>query len=71
MPSDATNLPDTWPVYNNLLEGGIILAVMGVTGSGKSTFIKRLGGKRQVFHTTQQPKVGHGLDSGIKHNALF
>jgi Fe-S cluster assembly ATPase SufC len=35
----------------------MIIAVMGVTGSGKSSFIRALTGKDDV-------KVGHGLESG-------
>lgn len=35
----------------------VVVAVMGVTGSGKSTFIKTMTGNAGVH-------VGHGLESG-------
>lgn len=39
------------------MEGDIIVAVMGVTGVGKSTFIKTVTGNEDVV-------VGHSLASG-------
>jgi ABC-type hemin transport system ATPase subunit len=40
----------------------IIIAVMGMTGAGKSTFIRRITGDQSI-------KVGHKLSSG-KSNTL-
>lgn len=39
----------------------VVIAVMGVTGSGKSTFIRAMTGNDSVH-------VGHGLESG---NSIF
>jgi len=36
----------------------VLLAVMGVTGAGKSTFISLL--------TKENVQIGHGLESGMK-----
>ena len=38
--------------------GNVVIAVMGVTGVGKSTFIKNITGRKDIV-------IGHGLVSGI------
>jgi ABC-type uncharacterized transport system ATPase component len=38
------------------MEDPVFIAVMGMTGSGKSSFINRVSGRKSV-------SVGHGLDS--------
>ena len=38
-----------------------IIAVMGKTGAGKSSFIDALGGRNAV--TGEKPHIGHGLGS--------
>jgi GTP-binding protein EngB required for normal cell division len=40
-----------------------IIAVMGKTGAGKSTFIDALGGRSAI--TGKRPDIGHGLGSSI------
>jgi len=35
----------------------VVVAVIGVTGAGKSTFIRNMTGNKGIF-------VGHGLESG-------
>ena len=61
-----TNNAETWPVYQDLLEGSIIFAVMGATGSGKSNFIKLTGAKRKTLSSqkAQKPIVGHTIEYG-------
>jgi ABC-type proline/glycine betaine transport system ATPase subunit len=41
----------------------VVVAVMGVTGSGKSTFIRNVAENKAIY-------VGHGLDSGTKLKPL-
>jgi predicted GTPase len=45
---------------SNVDKDGVVIAVMGLTGVGKSHFIARLGGYR--FKTTSTATVGHTLD---------
>ena len=51
-----------------MLEDPIVIAVMGVTGAGKSTFIKRIGGRRRTVGQegvqSEQPIIGHDTESG-------
>jgi Fe-S cluster assembly ATPase SufC len=44
------------PALNEVVKEGVIFAVMGTTGSGKSTFIQKASGHQNV-------PVGHGLKS--------
>jgi hypothetical protein len=47
----------------NLKAGDMVIAVMGVTGSGKSSLISLL--------TSDNVKIGHGLESQTKHAAMY
>jgi GTPase Era involved in 16S rRNA processing len=40
----------------------VVIAIMGVTGSGKSTFINNITKNKAVY-------VGHGLESGKEYNS--
>lgn len=47
------------------MEADVIIAIMGVTGVGKSTFIKTITGREDIA-------VGHGLSSGTpRHHPKF
>jgi putative ribosome biogenesis GTPase RsgA len=39
------------------MENDVVVAVMGLTGVGKSSFVKNVTGREDI-------KVGHSLDSG-------
>ncbi len=47
---------DAAPALNEFVKEAVIFAVMGTTGSGKSTFIQKASGRQDV-------PVGHGLKS--------
>lgn len=44
--------------HTNRRKDGVVIAVMGVTGAGKSTFVKSVTGRDDIV-------VGHGLLSGM------
>lgn len=46
------------------MEADVIIAIMGVTGVGKSTFIKTITGREDIA-------VGHGLFSGTLRHPKF
>ena len=68
VPRQVDELPHTWQVTGDMLEDPIVIAVMGVTGAGKSTFIKRIGGRRRTIGQegveSEQPIIGHDTESG-------
>lgn len=52
------------PENRNERRPQVVIAVMGVTGSGKSTFIRNTTGRNDIF-------VGHGLNSGKCSHTLL
>ncbi len=48
----------TRPVDITMGNGDVVIAVMGVTGAGKSSFVKKMTGRNDVY-------VGHSLSSGL------
>jgi ABC-type proline/glycine betaine transport system ATPase subunit len=55
--------PQTWTADLAIHEPEIVVAFMGVTGSGKSSFIKALTGRNDIV-------VGHGLTSSTSQRDL-
>jgi hypothetical protein len=55
----------TWPVTKRLLEDAIIIPVMGITGSGKSTLIEKFGAEAEYARDDglRLPDVGHDMTS--------
>lgn len=55
-----------WRVTESLLEGSIIIPVMGMTGSGKSYLIKRFGAQAEYARRDglRVPEIGKSLASG-------
>jgi putative ribosome biogenesis GTPase RsgA len=46
-----------WTLIAYTMPNDVVIAVMGLTGVGKSTFIKNITGREDI-------KVGHTLESG-------
>lgn len=41
----------------------VVIAVMGATGAGKSSYIQRVTGRRDIL-------IGHSLASGLSNDAI-
>lgn len=60
--------PDVTPPATDHVGGDVpeVVVLMGMTGSGKSTFVSRLTG-----HEQDQVGVGHGLGSSVSATVFF
>jgi predicted GTPase len=65
--------PEDWQVFRELMQPPALIAVMGMTGAGKSSLIGALGGRRVslVSGVSEEPVVGHDGESGQYHIPLF